>query len=162
MAEAYVLKGQTYLYTVIGWAASNANRDLVLDSVKSLGNKALLIDKFSADAYVLISTYFFGKNKEDSGAIYLEKALAINANNFDANRYLGGYFGLTDAEKAIRFCKKAIRVNPLSPWTPLVYADLGFTYHNFGAFEKAELYGKKAVGLSSNSMIAVEALRSLT
>jgi adenylate cyclase len=159
MAEAYVLKGQTYLYSINDWYASNAQRDLISDSVKLLGNKALHIDESSADAYLLISKCF---NSSDSTLIYLEKALAINANSFDVNLELGVYYEFTNPEKAILFFKKAVRLNPLSIWTPSVYRDIGFTYHNFGDFEKAELYSKKAIELSSNSIIAVEAIRILT
>jgi adenylate cyclase len=159
MAEAYVLKGQTYFYSIYDWYAANARRHLILDSVKLLAKTALQIDRSSADAYLLLSRCFGWR---DSGLIYLEKALAINANDFDVNRELGKIYAWADPEKGIRFCKKAIRLNPLSVWTPLVYGDLGFTYHAFGDFEKAELYGKKAVELSNNSMIAVEAQRGLT
>ncbi len=159
MAEAYVLKGQTYLYSTKDWYASKAKRVLISDSVKLLANKALQIDRYSADAYLLISRC---SNSEDSSLAYLEKAIAINPNNFDVNRALGSYYAVREPEKAVRFSKKAIRLNPLSVWTPLVYGDLGFTYHNFGDFEKAELYGKKAIELSVNSMIAIEAIRRLT
>ncbi len=157
MAEAYVLKGQTYLYSIHGWFAIKYKKDLVLDSVRLFANKAVQIDKSSADGYLLLS-----KCLGDSVLIYLEKALAINENNFDVNRELGAWYEFTDPEKAIRFFKKAIRLNPLSIWTPSVYGDIGFTYHNFGDFEKAELYGKKAIELSNNSIIAIEAIRFLT
>jgi TolB-like protein/Flp pilus assembly protein TadD len=159
MAEAYVLKGQTYFYSISEWYPFIANRGLILDSMRSLGDKALQNDKSSADAYLLLSRCF---NQRDSALTYLEKALSINANNFDVNRVLGQYYAPGDPEKAIRFCKKAIRLNPLSIWTPSVYRDLGFTYHCFGDFEKAEFYSRKAVELSNNSMIEVEAVRMLT
>jgi tetratricopeptide (TPR) repeat protein len=156
MAEAYVLKGETYYYSIYDWYASNTKSEMVLDSMRSLGNKALQIDKSSADAYLLLS------RSNNSSMIYLEKALAISPNNFDVNRELGWIYAWTDPEKAIRFCKKAIRLNPLSVWTPLVYTALGFAHHTCGDFEKAELYCKKAVELSNNSMIAIENMRYLT
>lgn len=159
MAEAYVLKGQTYLYSINDWYALKTKRDLISDSVKTLATVALQIDKSSADAYLLISKCF---NFRDSSLIYAEKALAINSNNFDVNRELGSFYAWVDPEKAIRFCKKAIRLNPLSVWMPSIYRELGSIYHAFGDFEKAELYGKKAVELSNNSIIAVEAQRGLT
>jgi len=159
MAEAYVLKGQTYFYRISDWYPFIANRGLILDSMRSLGYKALQNDISSADAYLLLSRCF---SQRDSALTYLEKAHSISANNFDVNRELGQYYSLGDPEKAIRFCKKAIRLNPLSIWTPSVYRDLGFTYHCYGDFEKAELYGKKAIELSNNSMISVEATRGLT
>jgi class 3 adenylate cyclase/TolB-like protein/Tfp pilus assembly protein PilF len=157
MAEAYVLKGQTYLYSIYDWYASKAKNDQITDSIKLLGNKAIQIDKSSADAYLLLSKCF-----RDSSLIYVEKALAINSNNFDVYRQLGAFYAWVDSEKGIRFCKKAIRLNPLSIWTPYVYRDLGLSYHVCGDFEKAELYGKKAIEMSNNSIITIEAIRGLT
>jgi tetratricopeptide (TPR) repeat protein len=76
---------------------------------------------------------------------------------------LGSRYSPHDPEKAIALCKKAIRLNPLSVFTPSAYMDLGFAYHTCGDFEKAELYCKKAVELSNNnSIIETEALRFLT
>ena len=57
--------------------------------------------------------------------------------------------------------KKAIRLNPLSVFTPYVYRDLGLSYHSFGEFTKAEYYGKKAIELSNNSMSILEVTRGL-
>ena len=159
MAEAYVLKGQTFLYSIYDWYVTETKKDQITDSIKLLGKKAIQIDKSSADAYLLLSKCF---NFRDSSLIYVEKALAINSNNFDVNRQLGDFYSWKDPEKGIRFCKKAIRLNPLSLWTPYVYRNLGFSYHSFGNFEKAELYGKKAIGLSNNSIITIEVIRGLT
>ena len=159
MAEAYILKGQTYFYSINDWYASSEKKDLISDSMRLLANKALEIDKHSADAYLLISRC---SSARDSALIYLEKALTINPNSFDVNRELVMHYSLADPEKAIRLGKKAIRLNPLSIWVPFVYRDLGFAYHNFGEFEKAEVYGKKAIELSNSPMIAVEALRMVT
>jgi class 3 adenylate cyclase/TolB-like protein/Tfp pilus assembly protein PilF len=159
MAEAYILKGQTYFYSIHDWYESADQKALILDSMRSLGKTALQIDKSSADAYLLLARCFHGR---DSALIYLEKALTINPNSFDVNRELVSYYSVVDPEKAIRMSKKAIRLNPLSIWVPLVYRDLGFTYHNFGEFEKAEAYCKKAIDLSDNSMIEVGAIRNLT
>ena len=159
MAEAYVLKGQTHFYSISDWFAPRDKKDLILDSMRLLGNKALQIDKSSADAYLLLSRGFdWG---DPTAKSYLEKALTINANSFDVNRELGHYYSIADPEKAIRFCKKAIRLSPVSMWTPSVYQDLGFAYHVYGDFEKSEFYSRKAVELSNNTMIAVEAMRNL-
>lgn len=159
MAEAFVLKGQTYDYSIRGWFASNEKRSQVSDRIRSLANHSLIIDKSSAEAYLLLSRF---THSRDSVLMYLEKALACNTNSFEVNAALGEFYSWDDPEKAIRFFKKATRLNPLSIWTPDVYKNLGFSYMSFGDFEKAEFYGKKAVELAGNSMIAVEAKRTLT
>jgi adenylate cyclase len=166
MAEAYVLKGQAYFYSIEGWSTQKIKADQIRDSVAFLANKALEIDKSSADAYVLLAKrfgwyQFRDYEIKDSTIIYLKKALAINANNFDVNRQLGSYYQFRDPEKGIGFCKKAIRLNPLSVWTPYVYGYLAFSYHSFGDFEKAELNSRKAVELSNNSIITIELARTV-
>ena len=101
MAEAYVLKGQTYMYRISGWADSKGEG--VLDSVRTLANKALQIDESSADAYLLLSGCV---NSDDSVYMYLEKALAINPNNFDVNRELVACTRGTILKKLFLFAKK--------------------------------------------------------
>ena len=163
MAEAYVLKGQTYFYSIYNWHASREYVSRIIDSIMFCGNKAVQINKASADGYVLLSRCFNWKDKNDSALTYLQKALLINPNNFDVAWQLGIYYNniIKDQEKAIWFFKKAIRLNPLSVWTPTVYNELAFAYHSIGYFEKAELYHKKAILLSNNSMITTEATRAL-
>jgi adenylate cyclase len=160
MAEAYVLKGQTYMYRIVSWSAPESERKIISDSARILANKALQIDESSADAYLLLSQCL---DPRYSAVSLLEKALAINPNNFDVMRELGHRYAWYDPEKAVPLCKKAIRLNPVSVFTPSVYKDLGWAYHTCGDFEKAEQYGKKAVELAnSNSIIAIDALRNLT
>ncbi|HYK46963.1 MAG TPA: adenylate/guanylate cyclase domain-containing protein [Parafilimonas sp.] len=162
MAEAYVLKGQTFIYRISSWAASGSEVTLISDSGRALANKALAIDQSSADAFLLL--WSSAAVSGDSAArYYLDRAYSINPNNFDVNRALGERYGWYDPEKAIRFCKKAIRLNPVSLLTPSVYSSLAFTYHTCGDFEKAEQYAKKAVVLANaNTMIETEAIRNLT
>ena len=142
MAEAYVLKGQTFFYSILSWSASTLRRKAITDSIVRYANKALHLDKASTDAYVLLSYCFWNERK---ALPYLEKALAINANNFDVNRALCVYYSADDPEKAIRFGKKAIRISPMSPRISEVYEEFCFAYHCFGDFEKAEWYGKKSI-----------------
>ena len=142
MAEAYVLKGQTFFYSILGWFASTQKRRAITDSIVLYANKALHLDKASTDAYVLLSDRFLGEGKS---LTYLEKALAINGNNFDVNRQLSVYYSVVDPEKAIRFGKKAIRISPMSPRISEVYNNFCFVYHCFGDFKKAEWYGKKSL-----------------
>src|SRR4030095_4364100 len=144
-----VLKGQTYFYNVNDWTLSKFTRDLLRDSIRLLANKALQIDNSSADAYLLMANV----TSRDSVRTYMEKAFTVNPNSFDVNATLGiSYAWGTDAEMGIRYCKKAVRLNPLSFRTPFVYMNLGVAYQSLGDFEKAELCDKKAIELSTNSM----------
>ena len=165
MAEAYVLKGQTYVYS-LDWRVQKNILDQIKDSAGFCAAKALEIDRTSADAYLLLANRY-GPYRlrdyeiNDSSLFYLNKALAVNGNSFEVNLKLGQYYDWRDPEKSIRFSKKAIRLNPVSIWTPYAYNALGFAYHSFGEFEKAELYCKKAIDLSNNSIITLETARGL-
>src|SRR5262249_13104960 len=146
--------------SIDNWTPSKERAVQIRDSAAFWAKKALKIDRFSADAYLLMSK-INDRRQFDSTLTYLAKALAISPNSFDVNHELGYYYSWKDPEKAIALCKKAIRLNTLSVWTPLVYRDLGFAYHSFGEFDKAEFYCKKAVELSNNSMITIEAARGV-
>ena len=166
MAEAYVLKGQTYLFSIQNWNAQKIIIVQINDSITFYASKALEIDKSSADAYLLLSKRYRPYHlrdfeTKDSTLFYLKKALAINGNSFEVNWKLGEYYIWRDPEKAIRFSKKAIRLNPVSLWTPYAYWDLGMAYLGFGEFEKAELYCKKAIDQSNNSIVTIEVARGL-
>jgi class 3 adenylate cyclase/TolB-like protein len=124
MAEAYVLKGQTFIYRITNWAASGDEYKWISDSARALANKALLIDRSSADAFLLLWSSA-AVSGDSSARYYLDRAYSINPNNFDVNRALGERYGWYDPEKAIPFCKKAIRLNPVSVLTPSVYSTLG-------------------------------------
>ncbi|MEP6616903.1 MAG: adenylate/guanylate cyclase domain-containing protein, partial [Ginsengibacter sp.] len=175
MAEAYILKGKIFYYNYSNWSSQPLKYELLLDTVALWTNKGLEIDKTAIDGYVMISKYYEGKSffikensksgvsiSNDSAFIYLEKAFAINANNFDVNWELGNYYKFRDPEKSIRFLKKAIRLNPLSFWTPVVYRDLAFPYHTICDFNKAEFYYKKALEISKNSVYQSETFHWLT
>ncbi|MEO7394768.1 MAG: hypothetical protein ABIU11_07460, partial [Chitinophagaceae bacterium] len=166
MAEAYVLKGQTYLFSIQNWWVQKITIEQIIDSITSCASIALKFDQSSADAYLLLANRYEPYRLrdfeiKDSSLFYLKKALNINFNNFEVNLKLSEYYSWRDPEKAIRFGKKAIRLSPVSIWTPYAYKALGFAYHTFGEFEKAELYCKKAVYLSNNSIITHEVARNL-
>ena len=166
MAEAYVLKGQTYLFSIQNWRVQKIIIDQIKDSITSCASKTLKFDRSSADAYLLLANRFEPYRLrdfeiKDSTLFYLKKALNINGNNFEVNWKLSEYYSWRDPEKAIQFGKKAIRLSPVSVWTPYAYKALGFAYHSFGEFEKAELYSKNAVELSNNSIVTLEVVRGL-
>jgi tetratricopeptide (TPR) repeat protein len=139
MAEAYVLKAKAYNYI-------NNNFKIPTnfsDTIALLCRKALSLNENATDAYVLLSGYFFDKGDEESGIKNLNKAFAIDPNNFEVNWTLGKYYSSKDPVEAIRYFKKALRLDPLSVWTPMVYDDFSWVYSNICDFEKNEYYLKK-------------------
>ena len=157
MAEGYVLKAKTLLfkydrrYTFPG----------LLDSIMSIGQKALSLNNNSVDALILLASYYQERGDQKSKELFLQKGRAISPNNFDVNWELGKYYTETDPEKSVRFLRKSLRLNPLSVWTPMVYQNLGMTYFTICDFEKAELSFKKTIALSSNSSATAFAIFGL-
>ena len=60
--------------------------------------------------------------------------------------------------ESIRYFKKALRLDPLSVWTPMVYDDFSWVYSNLCDFQKNEYYLKKAIQISNNSSVTASAL----
>ncbi len=159
MAEGYVLKAKTLLFKY-----NNRYADPfpgLLDSVMSVGQKALSLNSNSVDALIILASYYQNRGDQKSTELFLQKGLAISPNNFEVNWELGKYYTVSDPEKSVHFLKKSLRLNPLSVWTPLVYQNLGNTYLAISDFEKAELYFKKTIALSSNSSATAFAIFGL-
>ncbi|HEU5167092.1 MAG TPA: hypothetical protein VFU29_16190, partial [Chitinophagaceae bacterium] len=159
MAEGYVLKAKTLLFKY-----NNRYTDPfpgLLDSVMSVGQKALSLNNNSVDALIILASYYQNREDQKSTELFLQKGLAISPNNFEVNWELGKYYTVSDPEKSVRFLKKSLRLNPLSVWTPLVYQNLGNTYLTICDFEKAELCFKKTIKLSSNSSATAFAIFGL-
>jgi adenylate cyclase len=159
MAEAYALKAKILFYKYSNRGSDNFPG--LLDSIASLGHKALSLDDNSVDTYVILANCFNEKGQKNSGLQLLEKGLAISPNNFEVNWEMGKYYIISDPEKSIRFLKKSLRLDPLSVWTPMVYNDLSFAYINICDFEKAEFYCRKTLALSTNSIATAITLWNL-
>lgn len=162
MAEAYVLKARAY------WIANYYKEYLsknFMDTVALFCNKALAIDKNAEDAYVLLSNYHKETGKSELAFNELSTALSINPNSFFANRELGRTYsdGLYfDPEKSIRYLHKALKLDPLSVWTPAVYNDLAYTYLGICDFEKAKYYATLALRQNNKTRVTLKSLWLLT
>lgn len=156
MAEGYVLKAKTLFFKY-----NKGPFPGLLDSVMSVGQKALSLNNNSVDALIILASYYQNRGDQKSTELFLQKGLAISPNNFEVNWELGKYYTVSDPEKSVHFLKKSLRLNPLSVWTPLVYQNLGNTYLTICDFEKAELCFKKTIALSSNSSATAFAIFGL-
>jgi tetratricopeptide (TPR) repeat protein len=81
----------------------------------------------------------------DSVFKYSTRAIRISPNSFDANTIAGDYYAESDPAKALRFYLKALRIDPVSIWTPGIYEKIGGIYSNLGDFQKAEIYYKRGL-----------------
>jgi TolB-like protein len=157
MAEGYVLKAKTLLFKY----DKRYRFPGLLDSIMSIGQKALSLNNNSVDALIILASYYQNRGDQKSTELFLQKGHAISPNNFEVNWELGKHYTVSDPEKSVRFLRKSLRLNPLSVWTPWVYQNLGTTYLTICDFEKAELSFKKTIELSSNSSATAFAIFGL-
>lgn len=159
MAEGYILKAKTLLFKYNYRYKDNFPG--LLDSIASLGQKALSLNNNSVDAFIILANYYRYQGDQKSTLQLLENGLAISPNNFEVNRALGDHYAVSDPEKGIRFLRKSLRLDPLSIWTPLVYNSLAFSYLTICDFQKSEYYYKKSIALSNNSSATANAVWGL-
>ena len=156
LAEAYVLKARSY------WIANERKQffsENFMDTVKLLCSKALAIDNNSVDALVQLSDYYHHTGKKELALEQVQKAITLNPNSFAANVALGNgnpelYY---DPVKSVKYLYKALKLDPLSVWTPDVYNDLAYQYLNICNFDKSQLYSNKVLELEHNTKAASRA-----
>lgn len=155
LAEAYTLKAKAYWEKVyINSLKKKINKQQLPDSVAAPCEKALTIDNNAVDPMVLLSEYYDFTGKKDRQLSYLEKAITLNPNHFEANLHLAEYYVHSDntVEKSLHYLKKALRLDPQSITTPEVYGLLSFVYQNILDFEKAKHYAQKAIDQDVNAV----------
>lgn len=119
MAEAYAVK---YAYF--------DRKDVWLDKALELSLKAIMYDSTLSEAYAALALSYFYKGTFDEALTAVQKALALDANNFFAYWILGRIYYSTDKEtEAIEPYKKVIEINP-DFYT--VYSDLRMVYERLG------------------------------
>lgn len=91
---------------------------------------------------------FYGLHDYAKAALYLERALALKGNDFDALTLLGNAkYDAQDFAAAENFYTRALAVRPGSPD---VQTDLGNTYFNRGDYDRAIAEYRKSVAQDPN------------
>jgi class 3 adenylate cyclase/TolB-like protein len=155
-ADVYVLKAKAY--GIVNERKGSFTNNY-LDTVFALCQKALAIDKNSIDGLVTLGQYYNQTGKAELALKQFEKAIGIGPNNFFANWAMGNQNSLYhyDPIQSIKYLKKALKLDPLSVWTPVVYNDLSFQYLNICDFEKTKFYANKVLETQPNSKAASDA-----
>ena len=156
LAEGYVLKARAYWIANEnrGWFSKN-----FMDTAKLLCLKALSIDNNSVDALVQLSEYYGKTGKRELALEHLQKAITLNPNSFAANVAFGNgnpdlYY---DPVKSIKCLYRALKLDPLSVWTPGIYNNLAYQYLNICNFDKSQLYSNKVLDLEHDTKAASRA-----
>jgi tetratricopeptide (TPR) repeat protein len=159
-SDAYILKARAY------WIAHERKEYMTnnfLDTVFVLCQKALAIDENSIDGLVLLGNYYLFTGRGGLGHEQHKQAIRISPNNFSANWAMGkeSPFNYYDPLQSFKCLKKALKLDPLSVWTPMVYNDLAFQYLDICDFDKAEFYANKVLEMEPNSTAASTAYWTL-
>ena len=100
--------------------------------------------------YMLGNLYGKYKNNLPMAIKYLNKALTINPNSFEASKDLGVAYGLSgDFANSIKWLTNALRLNPNDAET---YTNLGISYYNLNDKDKAMEYLKKGEELKQKRL----------
>lgn len=116
-----------------------------LDSSKIAGQRAILLDSNSSEAYKALSNAYYYAKDYDKGFELLEKSVALNPNNAQAVGNLGtAYFLKAQLDEALRWEKKAAAINPKNG---IPYMVIGWTYRILGDYTQAEQWLRKSLEL---------------
>jgi len=135
-----------WMDAVYGWSKSRAA------SIKrgfELAEKILSLDKSSAGAHRVLSTFYYLKRRYDMAIEEGKQAISLDPNDADGYAYLGMNFtNMGRAEEANIWLKKAIRLNPHPPHWYLL--NLGASYRMMGQYEEAIANYKKVLERDPN------------
>lgn len=116
-----------------------------LDSSKVAGQRAILLDSNSSEAYKALSNAYYYNKEYDKGFELLQKSIALNPNNAQAAGNLGtAYFLKAQLDEALRWEKKAAAINPKNG---IPYMVIGWTYRILGDYQQAEQWLRKSLEL---------------
>ncbi|HDP81028.1 MAG TPA: tetratricopeptide repeat protein [Spirochaetes bacterium] len=144
-----ILRANPYHYDALLLMADIKSDDGRLDEAKKLVGKAIGSDPEMPDGYVKSGIILLKKHLRTGSTDYLNesaeefrRALAVDPDNFSANRYMG-HTGMIagDHESAIGYLEKALS---LFPGNPAVLYGLGLAREKSGDTEKALDYYLKA------------------
>jgi tetratricopeptide (TPR) repeat protein len=137
---------------------SESHKDTLLNAMKK-AQRALELDKSSAEAHGRLSSIFLFLRQHDKAIALGERALALGPNDPKALLFLSlslNYAGRP--EEAYPLLQKGIRINPL--YHPLYY-QLGISCSLTGRYEEGIEAAKKALQLSPKNMLAYRILTSI-
>jgi adenylate cyclase len=148
---AYSLLAQTHLVDALFKSSKSPKKSM--EQAFRLAQKALAMDDSDPLAHVALGGWiYWGNAQYEESIAELERALALNPNLVEANRYLARtlvYAGRS--EEALPFIKKALRLNPVEKGRTWV---LGAAYFDMGQYEKAISAWKEVIRFRPNHFVA--------
>jgi adenylate cyclase len=129
------------------------NRSQSMARVKELAQKALAIDKSSANAHQALCFLYTMLRQYEKGIAEGERAVDLDPNSADSYSMLGMSFHFAGRyEQAIASLNKAIRLNPIPP--TMYFLFLGNAYQLAGMYEESILAYKKVLDRNPDHLFA--------
>lgn len=142
-----------YAYLALGYATmghGQISSEEAFNRAMSAANKAIELDPGNDEAHTALAiTYLYTLCDWPKAKEAFEKALANNPNNDIAHYHFAWYYVLfNDREKAIYHGKQAIMIEPFSP---LYLSSYGLSLWDFGEYDEAEYWVKKALAINNDN-----------
>ncbi len=129
------------------------NRSQSMARIKELAQKALALDKSSANAHQALCFLYTMLRQYEKGIAEGERAVDLDPNSADSHSMLGMSFHFAGRyEQAIASLNKAIRLNPIPPTTYFLF--LGNAYQLAGMYEESILAYKKVLNRNPDHLFA--------
>jgi tetratricopeptide (TPR) repeat protein len=115
-----------------------------MDQALELAQKAVALGDTSARGRLLLSYIYRQKRQYEESIAEIERVIELNPNLADAYAHLAGrLYAVGRGEEAVASAKKAIRLNPISPWFYFYWLGLG--HWVLGQYEEAIAAFRKAL-----------------
>jgi len=152
---AYAFLGWTHMHdSRYGWSKS---RHVSMDRALELAQKALILDDTQLLGRLLLSYIYRQKRQYEKSIAEIERVIELNPNYADAYAHLAGrLYAVGRGEEAIASAKKAMRLNPISPWFYLYW--LGMAHWVMEQYDEAIAAYKKVLHQYPTNVVAHIAL----
>jgi adenylate cyclase len=131
----------------------STNRSQSMARIKELAQKALALDRSSANAHQALCFLYTMLRQYEKGIAEGERAVDLDPNSADNHSMLGMSFHFAGRyEQAISSLNKAIRLNPIPPTTYFLF--LGNAYQLAGMYEESIVAYKKVLSRNPDHLFA--------
>ena len=150
-STAYALLGWTHMHDA-RYAWSKSRREST-DRALELAKKAIALGDPAATGPFLLSYIYRQKRQYEKSIAEIERVIDLNPNSAAAYAHLAGrLYAVGRGEEAVASAKKAMRLNPISPWYYFYWLGLG--HWVMGQYEEAIAAYKKMLHLRPTSLVA--------
>jgi adenylate cyclase len=150
-ARTYWLLSITHLTDLFLGVSKNPRQSMA--RIKELAQKALALDKSSANAHQALCFLYTMLRQYEKGIAEGERAVGLDPNSADSHSMLGMSFHFAGRyEQAIASLNKAIRLNPIPPTTYFLL--LGNAYQLAGMYEESIVAYKKVLNRNPDHLFA--------